>query len=82
MIVTKYYETRQDGVNLYRTYSDADMRIRQDQTGAIYDEAIDVEGIGYTYTETNEPVDDEDPSAQEQLQAKAEAYDILLGVIG
>lgn len=54
MIRTEFYETRPDGVNLYRTYSDTNKRIKQDQTGAVYDEAIDVENSGYTYTETAE----------------------------
>lgn len=43
--------------NLIRTYSDANMKIRQNETGAIYDEAIDVTPIRYTYTETDEPIE-------------------------
>lgn len=57
MIVTEYYRTREDGVRLYRTYSDAGMKIFQNETGIIYDEAVDVEGIGYTYSETEEPIE-------------------------
>ena len=57
MIRTEFYKTRVDGVNLYRTYSDTNKRIKQDQTGAVYDEAIDVENSGYTYTETAESVE-------------------------
>jgi hypothetical protein len=30
MIKTEFYKTRVDGVNLYRTYSDINKRIRQD----------------------------------------------------
>lgn len=52
MIIREYYKTRSDGVELYRTYSDAGYLIRQEQTGAEYSEAIDVEGATYTYTET------------------------------
>lgn len=55
MIRTDFYMTRPDGVNLYRTYSDANLRIRQ-ETGIVYDEAVDVENSGHTYTETDEPV--------------------------
>lgn len=76
MIVTEYYDTRPDSVKLYRTFSDNQMRIRQDQTGAVYDEAIDVENSGYTYTETDEPIEQDD-----SIEAKAEAYDIITGVI-
>lgn len=53
MIVREYYNMRFDGVALYRTYSDANLRIRQVETGAIYDEAIDVDGAPYTYEETD-----------------------------
>jgi len=52
MIVREYYKTRSDGVELYRTYSDAGYLIRQEQTGAEYSEAIDVDDAPYTYTET------------------------------
>ena len=53
MIVREFYETRFDGVNLYRTYSDSNYFIRQIETGEIYSEAIDVEGATYTYEETD-----------------------------
>ena len=56
MIVTKYYTTRSDGVNLFRTYSDRGMMIEQVETGNVYSEAIDVEESSYTYVETTTPV--------------------------
>lgn len=59
MLRTDFYETRYDGVNLYRTYSDENYKIRQIQTGIIYDEAIDVEDSGYTYEETDEKIEEE-----------------------
>lgn len=43
-----------------RTYSDAGMKIRQDQTGIIYYDAVDVPSMGYTYTETDIPIPKED----------------------
>lgn len=52
MIVKEFYRTRKDGVNLYRTYSDADVKIQKVGTDEIYDEAIDVEGAPFTYEET------------------------------
>ena len=58
MIQREFYIQRKDDVKLYRTYSDAGMMIRQDQTGAVFDEAIDVEGASYTYTETDKLVTD------------------------
>ena len=57
MIIKKYFRTREDGVNLYRTYSDADMKIRKVGTEEVYDEAIDVEGAPYTYEETDIPIE-------------------------
>ena len=56
MIVREFYRTRNDGVNLYRTYSDAGFTlIRND--GVEYDEAIDVEDASYTYTESTKKVE-------------------------
>lgn len=59
MIQTKFFRVREDGVILNRTYSDAGMMIRQDGTGAVYDEAIDPEETGRTYTETDIPIEGE-----------------------
>lgn len=56
MIVTEFYRTREDGVNLYRTYSDINHYIIQDQTGRQYTDAIDIENRGYTYTESDEEI--------------------------
>lgn len=57
MVRRVFYETREDGVNLYRTYSDEGFKIKQKPTGIIYDEAVDVENAPYTYTETDEKVE-------------------------
>ena len=54
MIVREFYRTRNDGVNLYRTYSDEGRLIIQNETGITYDEAIDVENAPYTYSESDE----------------------------
>ena len=56
MIVREYYMTRKDGVNLYRTYSDAGFPIIRND-GVEYDEAIDVESAPYTYTESGNKVE-------------------------
>ena len=58
MIVREYYKTRKDGVDLYKTYSDNGLCIRQIETGEIYSEAIDVWPIVYTYEETNTPIEE------------------------
>lgn len=67
MIITEFYSTREDGVSLYRTYSDAGYMIRQTQTGALYSEAVDIENSGYTYVETDQFPEDETISADEAL---------------
>ena len=61
MIIREYYKTRQDGVNLYRTYSYTNHYIKQVETGNIYDEAIDVENAPYTYVETDQVIEAEAP---------------------
>lgn len=60
MIVREFYRTREDGVNLYRTYSDIGMYILQNETNIEYSEAIDVENATYTYSETNKPIEVEE----------------------
>ncbi len=63
--------TREDGVTLVRTYSDAGRLILQNETGLLYDEAVDVENSGYTYTESDQMSDD-------TLTAE-QVLDILMG---
>ena len=60
MIKTEKYKE-----GLVRTYSDEGYKIRQDGTGIVYDEAIDPENSGRTYTETDELI----PVTSEQLLA-------------
>lgn len=66
MLVKEFYRTREDGVNLYRTYSDENFMIRQNETGNLYDEAIDVENAPYTYTETDIPIEEEENEMVEE----------------
>ena len=58
MIKREFFNLREDGVNLYKTYSDEGFYIIQNETGVKYSEAIDVETATYTYTETEEKIDD------------------------
>jgi hypothetical protein len=57
MVIKEFFETRPDGVNLYRTYSDEGYYLIQNETGAEYEEAIDIEHAPYTYSETNKKID-------------------------
>ena len=60
MIVEEFYKERKDGVKLYRTYSDEQYKIKQVETGNIYDEAIDIENANYTYEETDILIESEE----------------------
>lgn len=57
MIVREFYQTRQDGANLYRTYSDENKYIHKVGTNEEYSEAIDIEGAPYTYEETDREIE-------------------------
>ena len=78
MIQREFYTQRKDGVKLYRTYSDAGMMIRQNETGAEYAEAIDVEGATYTYEETDMSIDT-DELTDIRLSALERSINIITG---
>ena len=77
-IVREYYKTRNDGVNLYKTYSNEGYKIHKLNTEEYYDEAIDVENAPYEYEETTEKIETEEIS---EIEQKAQAYDILVGEV-
>ena len=58
MVIKEFYKTRKDGVDLYRSYSNKGYKILQVETDAIYDEAIDIEDVNYTYEETDEKIEE------------------------
>lgn len=58
MVIKELFKTRSDGVKLYRTYSDEGKRLIQNETGVVYDEAVDVENAPYTYTESDELIEE------------------------
>ena len=57
MIIKEFLETREDGVNLYRHYSDKGVMLRQIETGILYGEPIDIEEAPFTYEETDELIE-------------------------
>lgn len=59
MIHREFYAERADGVRLYRTYSDVKKYIRKVGTEEVYSEAIDIEGAGYEYEETEQIIEEE-----------------------
>lgn len=78
MISKEFYKKRSDGVNLYRTYSDSKLMIKQVETGNVYAEAIDIENAAYTYEETDIPIE-EDESTEMRLDAVERAIDTITG---
>ena len=60
MIVQTTFRLEEDGWDLVRTYSSRGMKIRQDETGELYAEAIDPLFTHRTYTETDIPIDTEE----------------------
>ena len=64
-IQREYFGERADSVKLYRTFSDAAMMIRQNETGVLLDEAVDVEDANFTYTETDVKITHPDDGAPE-----------------
>lgn len=59
-----------------RTYSDANLMIKQDGTGAVYSEAYDPVDSGRTYTETEELIEGETDTEDYKT-----AFEILTGGI-
>jgi hypothetical protein len=65
MIIREFYETRKDGIKLYRTYSNADVHIKKVGTEEVYTEAIDVEDAPFVYEETDIRIETEEPVEDE-----------------
>ena len=78
MIIKEFYKKRSDGVNLYRTYSDSKLMIKQVETGNVYAEAIDVENAAYTYEETDMSID-ADELTDMRLSAVERSINIITG---
>lgn len=73
MIVQEHFDV--EGRDFIRTYSDANRYVVRD--GVSYSEACDPAEFGRTYTE-GELIPAEERT--DEIEAKAEAYDILMGV--
>lgn len=63
MIIVEYIETE----NRERRYSDLNMKIRQIETGNLYEDAVDIIPCPYTYEETDIPIEDNELDPQEAL---------------
>ena len=60
MIISEQLEN-----NRIRHYSDSGFRILQNETGIVYDDAVDVMPCQYTYSETDEQIESGDTEATE-----------------
>lgn len=70
------------GRELIRTYSDANLMIKQDGTEIVYSEAVDPVGSGRTYTETDITIEQTEEERVAQLEEDSKALKILLGEEG
>ena len=66
MIKKEYYKTMEDGVKLYRTYSDTGHKIKRVSDGITYDDAIDV-SENVEYEEVDEYIDTEGSYSYEEI---------------
>ena len=66
MVVKEFYRTREDGVRLYKSYSNNGYYIQKVGTDEVYTEAIDVEDAPYEqYVEIEEKIKDNEFNHEE-----------------
>lgn len=66
MIIKEFFRTREDGVRLFKSYSDKEVYIHKIGTDEEYSEAIDIEGAQYEYEETDKPIEKEEIQTAEK----------------
>ena len=62
MIVKEFYREKQDGIKLYKTYSDENKYIIKVGTDEEYIEAVDLEDAPYSYVETDKYIQTQETS--------------------
>ena len=67
MVVKEFFRQRKDGVNLYKTYSDANFYIQKVNTDEVYRCAIDVEGAAFEYVETDKIIEDKSVKDEQNI---------------
>ena len=80
MIKKEYYKTMEDGVKLYRTYSDTGHKIKRVSTCITYGDAIDV-SENEEYEEVDEYIDTEGSYSYEEILELAEKSDDITRTI-
>lgn len=76
MIKKEVYMTREDGVQLFRTFSDTDHLIKKVADGAIYGDAIDV-SEDEEYEEVEDHIELEGPESYEEILKEVENVGII-----
>ena len=76
MIKKEYYKTREDGVELYRTYSDTDHLIKKISDGITYGDAIDI-SENEEYEEVGEYIELEGPGTYEEIRELANSAAVI-----
>lgn len=74
MIKKEYFKTREDGMRLYRTYSDTDHKIRNKRTSEVYTDATDI-AEEEEYEEVEEYVEMEGASTYDEVLAVKESME-------
>ena len=69
MIKKEFHSTRKDGVKLFRTYSDQDLKIKKVGTDEVYSEAIDIENAGFEYEETEIHIQDDTDIKENEVES-------------
>ena len=76
MIHKEIYKTREDGVQLYHTYSDTDHLIRNKTTNAIYSDAVDI-ASEEEYEEVDGYIELEGAESYEEILSVEESMNLI-----
>ena len=76
MIKKETYMTREDGVQIFRTYSDTDHKIRNKRTSVVYDDAVDI-SEDEEYEEVDGYIDLEGPDTYDEILNVTEETTII-----
>lgn len=76
MVKKEHYRTREDGAELYRTYSDTDHLIKKVADGAIYGEAIDT-SENEEYEEVEDYIELEGPDTYDEILKESENAELI-----
>ena len=74
MIKKEFYKEREDGVRLFRTFSDTDHKIRNKHTSEVYADAVDI-AEDEEYEEVEEYIEMEGASTYEEVLAVKESVE-------